>query len=773
MSVSEPQIYDPRLRLCIHLSGVVQGVGFRPFVWRLAQELKVCGWVANTGAGLNAEIEGSSSRLECFLSRMRDEKPACAHVASESIERALPVGYSEFTIRDFGRETEERGKKTAWVSPDLATCKSCLEEMRDPNNRRYRYPFINCTQCGPRFTIIESLPYARERTTMKSFLQCKLCSSEFGDPTNRRFHAEPNACPTCGPTLSWWSAKGNLLSHGEDAFQAAVRALESGQIVAIKGIGGFHLMVDARNEAAVMELRRRKCREEKPFAVLFPNINFAKAACKVSDLEQETLQSQEGPIVILKALEQSVEIARAVAPGLPWVGAMLPSNPLHHLLMDALGFPLVATSGNLTEDPLCIDERDAILRLGDIADGFLVHNRPIARRADDSVVRIVCDRPLLYRMARGYAPMSRECRDTWGDRLAVGGHLKNTVALAAGKRIFLSSHIGDLHHVRATNAFEASVSDLTTLYGHELSQIACDAHPEYFSTGFAARQAKKSGTQVVYLQHHAAHIAACLVDNNIRPPVLGVAWDGSGDGGDGSVWGGEFVKFDGEGIHRVAHLRQFPMPGGEKAVREPRRLALSLLFSIGESSKGSRLGFTEAELSVLLRMIQQRINSPLTSSVGRLFDGVASLLGICQVARYEGQGAILLEAAAEPDMGANSYNFSLLNQDGICLIDWEPLVRDILADQERGEHISVISARFHSTLADMIVAVVKRIDEARVALSGGCFQNKLLTELTILRLRIAGFEPYWHRNLPPNDGNLAIGQLALAAFKDTGEFPCV
>ncbi len=764
-----------RQRLRVSIRGAVQGVGYRPFIYRLATDLGLAGWVSNTTRGVFVEVEGAAEGVAEFLLRTQQERPPRAVVQSLESVYLDPVGFARFEIR----ESDARGDKTVIVLPDIALCPDCLRELFDPADRRFRYPFINCTNCGPRFSIIEALPYDRPNTTMRGFSMCPDCRAEYENPRDRRFHAQPIACPVCGPRLALWDQAGAVRAADDQALRAAAQAVRDGAIVALKGLGGFQLLVDARNEEAVQRLRRRKHREEKPFALMYPSLEAVRDDCQVSAVEAQVLESPEAPIVLLRCRKDATAIAPGVAPGNPSLGVMLPYTPLHHLLMAELGFPIVATSGNLAEEPILTDEGEAVRRLGEIADLFLVHDRPIARHVDDSVVRVILDRPLMLRRARGYAPLPVR-----GDRgggtdatpiLAVGGHLKNAVALAVGGNVFLSQHIGTLETQPALLAFERVIADFGRLYEARPVAVACDAHPDYLSTQFAAR----SGLPTVTVQHHYAHVLSCLAEHELTGSVLGVSWDGSGDGMDGTVWGGEFLRVDDEGFRRVASFRRFPLPGGEQAVREPRRTAAGLLFEIfGETLlKMEELApvaaFSAEERRILRQMLARGVNAPETSSVGRLFDAVASLLGIRQRCSFEGQAAMELEFLRDGVETDDAYALQMTAYGGdgvspLLLLDWEPLVRAIIDDIARGVAPSLISARFHNALTGAIVAVARRIGEERVVLTGGCFQNAYLTEQAVRRLRAAGCRPYWHQRVPPNDGGLAVGQV-LAALRTLGK----
>jgi hydrogenase maturation protein HypF len=598
---------------------------------------------------------------------------------------------------------------------------------------------------------------------MKGFTMCPACDREYHDPSNRRFHAQPNACPDCGPRLELWDAKGLALAKEGEALRQSIEVVRNGQILALKGIGGFQLIVDACNANAVQRLRARKRREEKPFALMYPCFEQIQQDCHVSSLEARLLLSAEAPIVLLARRSQKSLLAPSVAPANPSLGAMLPYSPLHHLLMQNLGIPIVATSGNLSDEPICIEESEALPRLQGVADYFLVHNRPIVRHVDDSVTQVVCDRELVLRRARGYAPLPVHVNNTLPCVLAVGAHMKNSVALSVGKEIFLSQHIGDLETREAFSAFRRTVVDLPRLYEAEISAIACDMHPEYLSTKHAAGMR----APLHQIQHHFAHVMACMAENELEDPVLGVSWDGTGYGTDGTIWGGEFLLTDEESFQRVAHFRQFRLPGGDAAVKEPRRTALGVLYEIwGDKVISDRrlppvTSFSDPELVILQQMLRQGINSPLTSSAGRLFDAVASILGLRHRVTFEGQAAMELEFSIQPGV-EEIYPFELT--DGLpCLVDWRPIVPEILIDLQNGQKLGGISAKFHNTLAETIVAIARRVGEPRIVLTGGCFQNRYLIERSVRRLSEAGFKPYWHQRVPPNDGGIALGQVVAAA----------
>ncbi|UZQ56062.1 carbamoyltransferase HypF [Trichothermofontia sichuanensis B231] len=841
-------------RLAITIKGAVQGVGFRPFVYQLATALDLRGWVSNSAQGVEIEIAGPDDRLAEFLHRLQSEHPPHAWIQSletrpladltpagdiseaKGPRSGLSVNPSRQSPADpgFTIRPSQTGIKTALMLPDLATCPACLRELFDPHDRRYRYPFINCTHCGPRFSIIAGLPYDRAQTTMRAFTQCPQCQAEYDNPGDRRFHAQPNACPACGPQLAWWDRTGTVLAQGEAALQAAVSAIRQGAIVAIKGLGGFHLVVDAQQPEAIHRLRYRKQRPDKPFALMYPSLAAIQRDCEVSPLEARLLQSAQAPIVLLRRRGGRAQETDAIAPGNPYWGIMLPYTPLHHLLMADLQRPVVATSGNRSSEPICFEEKEAVARLGDLADYFLVHDRPILRPVDDAIVRVVAERELVLRRARGYAPLPIQntipASSQWGQDtpvpvdqpatmgLALGADLKNTVALALGSQVFLSQHLGDLHNSATLTSQQQAIATLRQLYDAQLAWIACDLHPDYVST-HVAQQSVQPGQPLIRVQHHHAHIAACLAENQLMGPVLGVAWDGTGYGPDGTIWGGEFLIADRATYQRVAHLRSFGLPGGEAAVREPRRSAIGLLYELWGDAVFERddlaplRSFSPQEQILLRRMLQTGFNTPRTTSMGRLFDAVAALLDLCQIATFEGQAAMAVEfaqgtvAKIEPYLGweqlreagkrkkekgksAGDAPVGILEQlkwvdpaatmspqvtmgggESRWVVDWEPWIEGILADLQQGRPIVEIAARFHATLAATIVAVAARVGMPAVALSGGCFQNRVLTEQAIAGLQQAGFQPYWHRQIPPNDGGIALGQAIVSMAQFSKSIP--
>jgi hydrogenase maturation protein HypF len=739
------------IRIRISIRGAVQGVGFRPFVYRLATSLGLTGWVSNSTEGVWIEAEGRKPVLDEFLIRLNQEPPQRASIHSLEYSFLDSCGFTSFEIRN----SQESGSKRTVILPDIATCPDCLREMFDPLDRRYQYPFINCTNCGPRFTIIERLPYDRPNTTMRHFTMCPQCRSEYENPADRRFHAQPNACPDCGPRLEIWDDTGMRIADQQDAIPRAVEALKEGRIVAVKGLGGFHLLVDAANENAVVRLRLLKRREQKPFAVMAPSLEFARSLCRLDALEERALTAPESPIVLLLR-KRSAAIAPSVAPKNPYLGLMLPYTPIHHLLLRAFDKPLVATSGNRSEEPIAIDEGDALRRLFGIADLFLVHNRAIRRHADDSIVRILLGREQVLRRARGYAPLpvalkAEKGRDAEVSALSIGGHLKNTVALTVGADVFVSQHIGDLETKESFYAFRQAIEDFENLYEAHPDVVGGDMHPDYLSARYGADLADSKNLPFERIQHHWAHVLSCMADNEVGSPALGVAWDGTGYGSDAIVWGGEFLLADGDGFRREAHFRTFPLPGGDAAVKRPKHTAKALLYEILGSES-----FNGTESPILRQMLEKRIRCPRTSSVGRLFDAVSSIVGICDEPGFEGQAAMELEFAVSAGV-TDSYEYAI--RSGYPLVvDWEAMVRQILSDVKAGTDRGIIAARFHNSLARIVVDVAHRVGQNRVVLTGGCFQNRYLTERTVEALRHAGFSVYWHQRVPPNDGGLALGQ---------------
>ena len=754
-------------RLRVVVRGVVQGVGFRPFVYRLAREHGLGGWVLNSTEGVVIEVEGTA--VASFLRDLTASPPPLAKVERVEVTQLPPMGYTTFSIHD----SEDSEGAVALVSPDISLCDDCLRELFDPADRRYRYPFINCTNCGPRFTIVEDIPYDRPKTTMRAFPMCPRCQAEYENPENRRFHAQPNACPECGPRVQLVCAGGK--ATGDAAIRRARALLRAGRIVAAKGLGGFHLACDAGSEAAVAELRRRKGRAGKPFAVMAVDAVAAARLCEVSDDERRLLMSPQRPIVLLRRRPDS-PVAPSVAPRNGWLGVMLPYTPLHHLLLEGQMPPLVMTSGNLSEEPIAIGNEEARERLGSVADAFLWHNRDIHVRCDDSVTRVVAGRETLIRRSRGYAPFPVRIDNLNRQVLACGAELKNTFCLTRDGYAFLSGHIGDLENWETLRSFEEGIAHFQRLFRVAPEALAHDLHPDYLSTKYALGPAGE-GKRVLGVQHHHAHIASCLAENGLRGQVIGVALDGTGYGPDGAIWGGEFLAADEARYDRVGHLAYVPLPGGAAAIRLPYRTALSFAAAAGEyetalallrghleREKGSS-HLTEAEANVLRRQVQGNLNSPATSSCGRLFDAVSALAGVRQVVTYEGQAAIELEMASDPTV-SDEYPLPVVDGPNGFLLDHRPLLRAVVTDVAAGAPASLVSARFHNALAASIGAACRRVRAERglirVALSGGVFQNTLLLARTVARLRDDGFAVYTQHQVPGNDGGIALGQTVIA-----------
>ncbi|MFQ4138186.1 carbamoyltransferase HypF [Nodosilinea sp. PGN35] len=752
-------------RMALTVQGTVQGVGFRPFVYQLAIALGLTGGVRNTPQGVMIDVEGCEDALQQFARLLQRELPPPAAIAALT-QQTLPLqGFDHFEIW----LSERAGAAAAHILPDLAPCPACLQDVLDPHNRRYRYPFTSCTHCGPRFSIITALPYDRPRTTMAGFELCPACAAEYSHPRDRRFHAQPNACPRCGPRLEFWPT-------GEPAATApleqAIAALRQGHIVALKGLGGFQLLADAQNGAAVERLRQRKQRPDKPLALMYATLAQVRRDCEVSEAAAHLLTAAPAPIVLVpKRAGQSV-LAAAIAPHTTHLGVMLPTTPLHHLLLRQYGSPLVATSGNRSGEPLCTDSPEAHRQLGAIADGFLVHNRPIQRPVDDSVVQIVQGQPQILRHARGYAPQAIPLApgENADQRiLALGAHLKSAIALSLGTQVVLSQHIGDLETAQAIARLEHTVTDWLTLYRCQPTAITCDLHPDYGSTRLGQSLAQRWQIPLIAVQHHYAHGLAAMAEHRLAAPVLAVAWDGAGYGLDQTIWGGEFLQITEQGFERLAYLRPFALPGGDRCSREPRRTAIALLYgcygdrAFAMTDLAPIQAFLAPQRKVLRQMLTGGFNSPMTSSMGRLFDGVAALIGLPQRVSFEGQAAIALEGLAAEYSTPKGYPFAV-SVTRPAEIDWRPVVRAVVCDRRDGVASDIIAARFHRTLVEMVGAIARRTGLTQVVLTGGCFQNRILSEQVIQHLRDRGFVPYWHQRVPPNDGGLAVGQV-LAALR--------
>ncbi|MCL2707059.1 MAG: carbamoyltransferase HypF [Dehalococcoidia bacterium] len=754
----------------IRVYGVVQGVGFRPFIYRMALAHMLNGWARNTSGYVEIDVEGADNNVEAFLNAIQYRKPHAAYIEKiESQKKEQITGHSAFEIKGSKHEQGEY----QLISPDIAICPECTAEIFDSSNRRYRYPFTNCTNCGPRFTIIKDIPYDRPLTTMSCFTMCADCQTEYDNPANRRFHAQPNACSVCGPQLELVYSSGQTLIC-DSPLDEASRLLRDGKIVAIKGLGGFLLACDAANDAAVNELRRRKQRPSKPFAVMFPDVATARRYCHITAEEEKLLLSKQSPIVLLKLLSQA-DLSPSIARSLKYLGALLPYTPLHLLLMRGAGIPLVMTSGNLSEEPIARDNSEAVERLGNIADYFLRHNRDIHMCYDDSVAMLVNDEPCLVRRARGYAPypvrlpfMAKK------SVLACGADMKGSFCLTRDAHAFVSQHIGDMENVETLSNFEGTVEAYKQLFRIEPQIIACDAHPNYLSARYAQKLTQKdTSLNLLYVQHHHAHVASCMAENGITQPVIGVALDGTGYGTDGNIWGGEFLLADYKKCDRLAHLEYVPLPGGDAATRRPLRVACAYVYALlGEATlieSGLSKRIPSVELSLLCRQIERRVNSPLTSSCGRLFDAVSALIGINDSINYEAQAAIELEmAATDAPVTAKRYSLEFAEQNGMRIIRLKELFNAILKDVQSHVGQAEIACCFHVSLADAIAAMCQELSRQSgvktVALCGGVFQNRLLLQLVTRELRRRELCAIWHKQVPSNDGGIALGQAAIAAF---------
>lgn len=754
------------VRKAIDVTGIVQGVGFRPFVYRLAHECQLTGFIANTPAGVTIEIQGDADLVGRFLARLPGEAPPLAKITSLTPREQELQNDVAFRILSSHLDAPPK----ALVSPDVAVCGDCLREMMNPRDRRFRYPFINCTNCGPRFTIIRDIPYDRARTSMASFRMCAACQAEYEDPANRRFHAQPNACWDCGPQLQLLSTDGSRIDVAEPLREAA-RLLEHDCIVAVKGLGGFHLACNARSEPAVNLLRDRKKRVEKPFAVMIRCIEDAERFCILDEAARKLLLSIERPIVLLPR-KPDAQLPASIAPSNRYLGLFLPYTPLHHLLFASGKYDaLVMTSGNLSEEPIAIDNDEAVRRLHGIADAYLVHNRDILRRCDDSVVRIAAGRSQVLRRSRGFVPVPVPLERESKTILAVGSELKNTICAVRGCEAFLSQHIGDLENLESYGFFEEAVAHLQRILEVRPKVIAYDLHPDYFSTKWALAQ---EGVQLIGVQHHHAHIASCMAENHLDGKVIGIALDGTGYGTDGAVWGGEVLLADYNDFERAAHFEYIPLPGGAAAIHEPWRVALSYLLKhyvkdIGSMDLPFLRGIDSRRQQVIKQMIDRQIHSPRTSSCGRLFDAVASLAGVRSTVNYEAQAAIELEMAAHGSTDDRAYPFDLIPDGPHWQIGTFSLFQSILRDIHRQESVADISHRFHAGLAELFAELAGKIREAskinRVCLSGGCFQNMLLFQLMVDGLRAKSFEVYHHSEVPAGDGGISLGQALVAAHR--------
>jgi hydrogenase maturation protein HypF len=776
----------------LHITGIVQGVGFRPFIYGLATRYQLSGWVRNTSAGVDIEVDGRPESLKSFLQSLKNELPPLARMDSLDVSYGDPRGFVGFEIL----ASEAVAGAFQPISPDVSICPDCLGELFDPHDRRYRYPFINCTNCGPRFTIITDIPYDRPKTTMAPFDMCPDCAAEYRDPLDRRFHAQPVACPVCGPQVWLEDRAGERLAERDDAILTAQKLLADGKILAIKGLGGFHLACEATNSAAVEELRRRKLRVDKPFALMMADQTIVERHCFLSQAERELITSRPRPIVLLRRRPESA-IAAEVAPMQDTLGVMLPYTPLHYLLFAQETSPvtfrdwaLVMTSGNLSEEPIATGNDEARHRLSGLADAFLMHDREIHTRCDDSVVRVfeshddrqsppprareasqssIVNRQYLLRRARGYAPDPLSLPMEVPPLLASGPELKNTFCLTRQRYAFMSHHIGDLENYATLRSFEDGVAHFENLFRIQPKAIAYDLHPNYMSTRYALERSGRQGLPAIGVQHHHAHIAACMADNGLSGdrPVIGVSFDGTGYGEDGAIWGGEFLVADYAAYQRPFHLAYFPLPGGDAAIRRPARIALALLWSLDMDwdevlPPATELCFEDRQ--ALRIQLEHKLNTVQTSSLGRLFDAVAALAGVRQKVNYEAQAAIELEAAIDPGE-AGTYPFGI--EAGI--VDTRPALQALIGDIHKGVSVPRLSARFHNGVAEMVRKVCGEIRRQtglqEVALSGGVWQNMALLGRTVRGLQADGFKIYLHHQVPANDGGIALGQALVAAYR--------
>lgn len=751
---------DERIAKGITVSGIVQGVGFRPFVYQLAEQHNLSGEVANTSEGVSVHIEGHQENIESFCRDLVQKNPPLSHISAISVRTEKIKNHKAFSIT----ESRRHANRSTLISPDVSVCDDCLRELLDPGDRRYEYPFINCTNCGPRYTIISDIPYDRPNTSMRHFRMCEKCQAEYDDPKNRRFHAQPNACPKCGPHVSLWE-NSSQKTEVEDPIQHTAALLKKGHILAIKGLGGFHLAADARNNQAVSRLRQRKHREEKPFALMSYDIRQIQEYAHVSPEEIRLLQSPQRPIVILEK-KTSHPLAEGIAPGNKYFGVMLPYTPLHYLLLKHDFTALVMTSGNLSDEPIAIENKDAFERLSGIADFFLIHNRDIYLRSDDSIIRKTDTGTCFIRRSRGYVPKPIFLSQEMPQILACGAELKNTICLTKGKTAFLSQHIGDLENLRTLEFFRLTAAHMQQILDIRPDIIAYDLHPDYLSTRYAHEQ---GGMEKIPIQHHHAHIASCMAENRVRGPVIGLAFDGTGYGTDGSIWGGEVLIVEGAGFERIAHLSPVGMPGGSKAIKDPWRMAISYLWdTFGETFREFDLPVVKRdrkEVTIITEMIRKQVNAPLTSSLGRFFDGIAGILGIRSQVCFEGQAAMELEMLAAHHTDA-IYEYAWTTE-APCQILMQPIVRGIVSDVEKGVSASEISGKFHMTLIRLFTELCqvfrKTTGIRRIALSGGVFQNMMLFNGLTAALESEGFQVITHTHVPANDGGISLGQAMIAA----------
>jgi len=740
-------------QLLIKLQGLIQGLGFRPFIYHLATKYQQNGWVANTNNGITLVIEGDSLQHDLFLFALQHQLPPFAKIDSISIQSQTPSNFNNFEIKP----SSITGQKSAFILPDISPCTHCISDILNPESRFYRYAFTSCCYCGPRYSIMKQQPYDRIRTSMENFSPCSCCHADYQNPKDRRFHSQTIACPDCGPQLTLINNKTNLSLNSP--LLTVIKLLKQGEIIALKGVGGFQLIVDANNNQAIERLRLKKQRPYKPFALLVNNIAEAQLLCQIKTSEQQSLSSYASPIVLLKRL-QNCKISKSVAADTNLLGIMLPASPLHYLIANDFQQPLVITSGNKSHEPLCINDEQALEQLSHITDYFLTHTRDIIRPLDDSLVRVINNHESVLRRARGYTPLPIMTKKISNETLAVGGHLKNTVGISLGNQLILSQHLGDLESLASQRLFQQTLIDLQQFYSIAPTTIVHDLHPDYHSTQAAQTQPLKKQA----IQHHHAHILACMAEHNLSPPLLGFAWDGTGLGLDNTFWGGESLLITAHGFHRLAHFKTFSLVGGNKSATEPRRSALGLLYNLYDNDLFNKnfeflSEFSTLELKLLQQSLNKQLNTHKTSSVGRIFDALSSILGLCHINQFEGQAAILLEQLAETVNSEQCYPVSL-EGDNPIVIEWQSLFISLLADLNQLNKAE-IARKFHNTLAEIILQISQKQQQQKqtIVLTGGCFQNALLTEICIKKLTNAGFSVYTHQKIPPNDGGLALGQL--------------
>ena len=744
-------------RYQINVQGRVQGVGFRPFVVVTATKLNLSGWVRNIRQSVLIEIEGESADTDTFLQQLQADAPTVAKIEKLNKKQIKKKEDSGFHIL----ESSGQNNGAVNISPDIGLCKNCQEELFSKNNRRYRYPFISCTQCGPRYSILRALPFDRCHTTLNAFPMCEDCLKEYKNPADRRFHAQGINCPKCGPQISYVNPKGEVISQKEQALTAAITALQAGNILAIKGLTGFHIVLDATNHQAVLRLRKRKQRPVKPFAVMYPTLSMVEADCLLGDKEKLLLSSEIAPIVLLENRHRNHALSPAVAPHNPYLGVMLAYTPLHQLICRAVNKPLVVTSANRSGEPVCCDNKQALQQLSQMVDGFVMHDREIYQGLDDSIVKFVNKEPMLLRRARGYVPDYLPLETDHPAIMALGGQLKNSIALTKGKRLYLSQYIGDLENVAAVYRHQKTTKIMLSLFAVEAELVGCDLHPDYVTTQLA----KESALPIISTQHHLAHLYAAMLEHKIKKQAFAVVWDGNGYGKDGTLWGGEFFTVTDNKAQRVATFLPFKLPGGAAAIKEPRRVALALLYEIygkelisTEIVKSSS-PFSLSTIKQLLKMLSNNINSPLTSSAGRLFDGVSSLLNLVQINSFEGEAAMRLEFAAKTSADREGYTVPVDFSVTPHIIDWRPMLQAIIDDI--GNHVpaSIIGKRFHNSAAAIILKIAQHHSVTQLLLTGGCFQNALLIETTVELLQKHGITALWHKKLPANDASICVGQV--------------